>query len=320
MKKLLMALCACVCALGAFAETTDAYVKDGLIAIWDGWENNGAGGHATELTEWKDTTGTYSFVFDGNSGITVDGAALVFPSAQAGGATLSAEDTVATFEAAKDGTLEIVLISEETTAANAALQSSSKSGIGLGAQGRGSATAAPNLRFCTVNRPIASYNWSAKLTTFAVTYSGMLSQTVWANAEKLATSSNGSTGASSKGETNLGKGAFGGRIYAIRLYSKPLTPEEIELNHDIDCERFVRGNLAPALPFVKIKNYDDDLATVYVNGVAATNGQRIAVDGKVAIDLRDFRSDTTSASRPRRRSTASSTSATGRACRRATSR
>ena len=273
------------------AATSAGYVQDGLIAMWDGYENDGAGGHATELTEWKDTTGTYSFVFDENAGITVDGAALVFPSAQAGGATLSAADTVATFEQAKDGTLEIVLISEETTAANAALQSSSKSCIGLGAQGRGSATAAPNLRFCTVNRPIASYNWSAKLTTFAVTYSGMLSQTAWANAEKLATSSNGGTGASSKGETNLGKGAFGGRIYAIRLYSKPLTPEEIELNHDIDYERFVRGNFAPALPFVKIKNYDDDLATVYVNGVAATNGQRIAVDGTVAIDLRDFRSD-----------------------------
>ena len=152
MKKLMMAVCACVCAVGAFAETTEAYVKDGLIAIWDGWENNGAGGHATELSEWKDTTGTYSFAFDENSGITVDGAALVFPSAQAGGATLSAADTVATFVEAKSGTLEIVLISDGTTAANTAIQSSSASGIGFGAGSRSSATANVNLYVCTDKR------------------------------------------------------------------------------------------------------------------------------------------------------------------------
>ena len=289
-KKMMLAVGVAVGALGAFAETTGAYVKDGLIAIWDGWENDGAGGHATELTEWKDTTGTYSFVFDENSGITVDGAALVFPSAQTGGATLSAADTVATFVEAKSGTLEIVLISDGTTAANTAIQSSSASGIGLGARARSSAVDSHTLLSCTANRPLATYNWSAALTTFAVTYSGAQAQTVWANAGKLATSSAGGTGAT-KGETYLGKGAFEGRIYAIRLYSKQLTPEEIDLNHDIDCERFVRGNFAPALPFVKVRNFDEDLATVYVNGVAATNGQKIAVDGTVEIDLRDFRSD-----------------------------
>ena len=290
MKKLMMAVAACVCAVGAFAETTEAYVKDGLIAMWDGWENNGAGGHATELTEWKDTTGTYSFVFDENSGITVDGAALVFPTAQAGGATLSADDTAATFNLARSGTLEIVMISDGTTAANTAIQSSSASGIGLGVGSRSSATANANLYVCTVNRPYASYNWSAAITSFAVTYSEAQSQTVWANAVKLATSSANRTNASAGG-TNLGKDAFEGRIYAIRLYSKQLTPEEIDLNHEIDVARFVNGNFASVPPFVKIMSYDDDLATVYVNGVAATNGQKITVDGTATLELKDFRND-----------------------------
>ena len=40
-----------------------------------------------------------------------------------------------------------------------------------------------------------------------------------------------------------------------------------------------------------VQNFDDDLATVYVNDVATTNGQKVAVDGSVKIELRDFRND-----------------------------
>ena len=40
-----------------------------------------------------------------------------------------------------------------------------------------------------------------------------------------------------------------------------------------------------------VKNFDEDLATVYVNDVATTNGQKVAVDGETKIELKDFRSD-----------------------------
>lgn len=40
-----------------------------------------------------------------------------------------------------------------------------------------------------------------------------------------------------------------------------------------------------------VANFDEDLATVYVNGVAATNGQQIAVEGEVKLELKDFKSD-----------------------------
>jgi len=42
---------------------------------------------------------------------------------------------------------------------------------------------------------------------------------------------------------------------------------------------------------ITIKNFDEDLATVYVNDVATTNGQVVAVDGDVKLELKDFRSD-----------------------------
>jgi len=42
---------------------------------------------------------------------------------------------------------------------------------------------------------------------------------------------------------------------------------------------------------ITIKNFDEDLATVYVNDVATTNGQVVAVDGEAKIELKGFRSD-----------------------------
>ena len=40
-----------------------------------------------------------------------------------------------------------------------------------------------------------------------------------------------------------------------------------------------------------VKNFDEDLATVYVNGEPTTDGQTIEVEGQVTIELKDFRND-----------------------------
>ncbi len=44
---------------------------------------------------------------------------------------------------------------------------------------------------------------------------------------------------------------------------------------------------------ITVANFDEDLATVYINGTAATNGEaRVVADGApVTLELRDFRSD-----------------------------
>jgi len=186
MKRLLMMVGSAAVALLATrvgAETTADYVQDGLVACWDGYENDGAGTHATTLSEWKDTSGTYSFVFTSESGITVDGAALLFPGTQTGYARLSSAATDATFEAAKSGTCEIVLLADAKATQNVALQSSSASGIALGVLARSSASVAGSVLTCTgsTKRPLATYNWSSEITTFSTTYSSALSQSVWLN-------------------------------------------------------------------------------------------------------------------------------------------
>ena len=48
---------------------------------------------------------------------------------------------------------------------------------------------------------------------------------------------------------------------------------------------------ATAANSVTIKNFDEDLATVYVNDEPTTNGQQVAVDGTVKIELGGFRND-----------------------------
>ena len=250
----LAAVAAVVLGLGvstADGKTTADYVQDGLIAMWDGHENDGAGGHAKTLTEWKDTSGTYSFVFCANSGILAEDGALVFPGTQTGYAKLSAADTDATFELAKDGTVEIVILSDPTTVQNVALQSSAQSGIAFGALARGSAGANASLVTYTcsnsTSKPYWPHNWSAAITTYSTTYSSAVPQSMSANAEPLTASGNDYFGTPGD-ETflghrkNLSNGqAFKGRIYAIRLYSAQLTAEQIAANHAVDVARFVNG-------------------------------------------------------------------------------
>ena len=234
----------------ANAASTADYVRQGLIAMWDGYENDGVGGHSTELTEWKDTSGTYSFVFNENSGVTVDGNAIFFPGKDVGYAKLDADGTDATFEAAKDGTCEIVILSNPLTSYSVALQSSAESGIALGAWQRGSATAAAQIvTSSNGNRPSASYNWSSQITTLSTTYTSALSQGTWANGTKLSSSDQRQWSYPSD-ETIIGHRAllstgqyFKGRIYAIRLYSTKLTAEQMAANASVDHERFVEGNV-----------------------------------------------------------------------------
>ena len=380
MKKLIMAVAAACATVVAQAETSAGYVTDNLVAFWDGYENNGAGGHATELTEWKDTTGQYSFVFNG-SGITVDGASLVFSGASGCYATLDATGTAATFDLARNGTMEIVFKGAADQPATChLLQSSTTSGISAG-----SYTSPAKWIVSNATSPCPLFDGRDDYTTLAVRYTNGGASASYANAESLSTDGSASwSGPDAK--TYLGARAsksslFKGEICAIRLYSTQLTSEQLAANRAVDVKRFVEGNynmlsgvsvqgfpryataagvpqygffpcaagetvtkVAPAsfvekggrridclgwklyddatgalvaesdeqdklkceftystpvklvwqwkaYDMLTIQNFDDDLATVYVNDEPTTNGQKVAIDGQMTIELRDFRDD-----------------------------
>ena len=241
-KLMMMAVAACVCALGAMAATTDDYVQTGLVAMWDGRENAGPGRHNLNVTVWKDLVGGREFKLNN---VAIGDDRLVFSGNNSCYGELSADDTVATFEAAKDGTLEIVLISNDDTNQKVALHSSAASGIAFGALANSGSTY-QLVTTCGKAAPITLFNWKGAVNTFAVTYENASPQPTYVNggeATMSTTTSNfGSPGTGTiLGNRNAKTQAFKGSICAIRLYSTKLTPEQIAANRAVDEKRFVEG-------------------------------------------------------------------------------
>ena len=246
MKKLMVALIVACAALGAFAETTGDYVQENLIACWDAYANDGAGGHATSLTEWKDTSGRYSFVFHANSGIVVGDSSLVFSGAGGCYAELTAADTAATFDLATDGTLEVVFRgASDQPATCLMLHSSPASGIAVGSY----TTQTKWIVATGKNSPCPIFDAREGITTLALHYNGGFAQDPHVDGEAVSTSGSGEwSGVSGQSTTTLGARAnksslFKGEVCAIRLYSTKLTTEQIAANRAVDVKRFVEGKI-----------------------------------------------------------------------------
>ena len=81
MKRLIVTGCTALALCAANAETltlpSTAYVRDGLVAQWDGIDNAGVGQHVTSLTEWVDLVGTNKITFSG--AVTVAGNYVQIP-------------------------------------------------------------------------------------------------------------------------------------------------------------------------------------------------------------------------------------------------
>ena len=238
MKTYFLASVCFVAVLSASAVTTSSYVQDGLIACWDGIENAGAGVHDGSATVWKDVKGGYEFSL---TGVTVDADRMTFAGNATSYGMLSSNDTVSTFVAAKNGTLEIVYAARTAPGTQVMLQSSHSSGIAFGMNG--SSALLPNTSSSNVSRSKYSFSSGTTTNSVAVRYSAGASASVFAN---------GSTASSSgsdywwypEPETYIGvrsnKSAFfPGSIYCIRLYSRQLTDAEIAANQDVDKLRFM---------------------------------------------------------------------------------
>ena len=247
MKKLMMAAIA-ACAAMARAATTGDYVQDGLVACWDGWENDGAGGHATTLTEWKDTGGAHPFVFNASAAIEVRPLGLYFPGANADYATLSKDNTPNTFDLCTNGVLEVCIIAEKD-ATSFLLQSTPTAGIAFGA----TSISSGNRQLLAGTKATRKYNydWTAGFGTFSLTYQFGLNTSLHHNGAAVDSSAVGAIGSSTTTaflgiNSNKSPGwAFKGMVYAIRLYETPLTDEQRALNGVMDEMRFKKGDVYP---------------------------------------------------------------------------
>lgn len=227
-------------ALNALAFSTSSYVQDGLVACWDGIENAGAGVHLSDTTVWKDIKGGREFVLTnatvGDDRITFEGNANSF-------GVLSAGDTVSTFVATKNGTMEIVYASRVAPSGyQVLLQSSANAGIAFGFTD--SRSLLPHTSSGSSSPANSKYTFETGTATnsVSITYNNGMPVYVMANGA-AAPSAGVDHWWNPVDETYIGVRAnkssfFPGSIYCIRLYNRKLTDAEIISNRSIDQLRF----------------------------------------------------------------------------------
>ena len=226
-------------AANALAASTSSYVKDGLIACWDGIENAGSGQHDTAATVWKDVVGGYEFTL---TGVTVDADRMTFAGTSSSYGILSSTDTTSTFVAAKNGTLEIVYASRTGSGTQVLLQSTASSGLAFGLL---SGNLILPYTSSGATKPKYTFTSGAATNTIAVRYTSSTPASAIANGATLTASANDTWG-SPGSVTYIGNRAsqaanthFNGSIYCIRLYSRQLSDAEIAANQTVDQMRFI---------------------------------------------------------------------------------
>ena len=232
MKKLMMAVGACVCALGAMAYTSKSYVQDGLIAQWDGIDNvllDGVRLHDANAEVWSDLTG------NGN-----DFAVGSYWGTQLDSWTDTSLKAKSCYNVPCNKSCSDYVTIEICAKHNQMYQCLFNSGDGL-------------KKFIAVkNNSILFYNAvnmnydigkAAFFQAAAVHSPTVSSPVVYTNGVPTARISSDSWGDNTAG-TCLGRGVdsryqFTGEYYAIRLYNRALTPEELAKNAKIDAVRFL---------------------------------------------------------------------------------
>ena len=224
------------------------YVQDGLIACWDGIANAGAGAHADNAAVWKDVIGGYEFAL---TNVTVAANCMTFAGDATSYGTLSAVGAAATFDAAKNGTMEVVFVSRNRLVNQMFVQTPSSNGMALGYNpGGGSFVAFSTPVAAPVAKPLFQYSpASGERYSISVRYtSGASTSPAFINGATLNSPGNGYWTSADVSETFIGKtnrdsSYFPGSIYCIRLYSRQLTAAEVAANHAVDARRF--ANDAP---------------------------------------------------------------------------
>ena len=240
--------------LNAAAYTSASYVQSGLIAQWDGIDNVGIGTHVSNTNIWKDLKGSLDMALTSKGSWTSDGKALYVDGmgAQGAGATPAYKTIEVVFKMTKDdGRLIFVsglqsrFVVMDPTKDNATLKRVYFNGYG---------TSSGNDKY---------FNWpldTAKIYSAAATYKGdsNVSSESGSHVKDVygdgvyrndGTQGNGwgvGDGKVAVGDRTLAKSyPWTGNVYAIRLYDRELTMDEIAANRAIDVARFMAEKVEP---------------------------------------------------------------------------
>ena len=227
-------------ASSAFAANTAAYVQDGLVACWDGYENAGPNLHDPNATTWKNLAPTDSAAdYDlavmangswGESWLNVNG-----PSAKGASAAPNYQTIEIFCRMTEAPTYSICFYSYLPHRWFLIDKQGTKAYFDVG-----------------VYTPCITQTFSATADCgYAATYENDAVSAVFADGVPPAEpathleswGNNASCMVIGSRATSGMNYPWTGRVYAIRLYDRALSPEEIAANHAVDVERFVDGNL-----------------------------------------------------------------------------
>ena len=244
----------CLAAGVAGAETMKSsldYVQDGLVAMWDGYENSGRIDHREAATKWVDLVRGVEIDIPG--WVTVEETSLLSYSALSNVSIktnaiegLSSSDAAWTIEIVQQScgwrktdinydNLQNVFSTPRGTIGYR--QNNAK---GFYFYGPSSATQCSLQNWSHATAKVADiHTMTAKLGADQST------SAIWMDAVRDTVSYNaGYTANRPTVFSFFGNLRMDIRVYAIRVYNRELTPEEMAANHAVDVTRFVDGNYA----------------------------------------------------------------------------
>ena len=257
-----------------FAGARDYYVQDGLIALWDGEDNQGTGAHVADATTWKDLTGNHAdMVFSTPPAV----GARFFDVSKGGGCIKACADIAAAIQA-KNATIEIVC--DVRTLVDAGTLFSLVDGTGTdagnrlvwvmnGAYGSNHGGVVGTIDYLTngSTTPYPSYdNVTNAVRGYAFTFASDCR--VYRNgastpgATKIChnVAGNASTACFSIGQRHSQGGKSGMiadmKVYCVRVYDRVLSADEIAANHAADEKRFFGTASAWPLGSFLVKHAD----------------------------------------------------------------
>lgn len=252
MKKLVAAFVFGSCAFAATSLFADyGYYDDGhLLAQWDAIDNQATGEHVDGAATWVDLVAGCAFTLNG---ATWEDRALKFAGAKTSSASATGDDALSLFAFTAERTertVELVFKYDNATSDGVILEAQTASNIAIGRWHGGS-----RVIYQIVNGLTDATEPGAEFATITAGYqkgsgSNMLGyiqvgSTFLDGVELTLTKGQNYWGDSSAttitlGQTTAAQGyPFAGRLYAIRVYDKLLTAEEVAANRAIDFDRFV---------------------------------------------------------------------------------
>lgn len=244
--------------------TAKNYIKDGLVAMWDGIENSGFSQHLSDTSVWKNL---------GSNGSLHDATRISSTRSTAwtdNAAVFGYNDS--TYQFIIPGKLMMNVMKGEwpyelvftpnqkwlTGTQYSGIFGNHGGGYGIvgGQKGGSQATIAFNLYYpnCILWQPSTSVFSSGTLTTVSQAASNTAKTAVtYKDGIQVASSSNVNVLLDHHGNDNTGNTCIGasdnqgtpdngrtfdGIIHCIRIYTRPLTAIEVQKNHEIDIKRF----------------------------------------------------------------------------------